>query len=106
MTTNFHWDQVGWIGQKWCPGHDPLWVVALINSILRGWVSCFDIGDASRCFDYVKEWVEKKVRRHLRRARGLRGFGWDRWSRRWLYEHLGLLSGYRLCRPPKALPTG
>ncbi len=81
-------------------------VVALINPILRGWVSYFAIGDSSRCFGYVKDWVEKKVRRHLRRARGQQGFGWDRWSRRWLYDHLGLFNGYRVCRPPKALPTG
>ena len=81
-------------------------VVALINPILRGWVRYFAIGDSSRCFGYIKDWVEKKVRRHLMRARGLRGFGWDRWSRRWLYEHLGLFEGYRVSRPPKALPTG
>jgi RNA-directed DNA polymerase len=81
-------------------------VVALINPILRGWVNYFAIGDSSRCFGYVKDWVEKKVRRHLMRARGLRGFGWDRWSKRWLYDHLGLFNGYRVSRPPKALPTG
>jgi RNA-directed DNA polymerase len=81
-------------------------VVALINPILRGWVRYFAIGDSSRCFGYIKDWVEMKVRRHLMRARGLRGFGWDRWSRRWLYEHLGLFESYRVSRPPKALPTG
>ncbi len=81
-------------------------VVAILNPILRGWVRYFAIGDASQCFGFVKDWVEKKVRRHLRRARGLRGFGWDRWSRRWLYDHLGLFDGYRVSRPPKALPTG
>jgi RNA-directed DNA polymerase len=81
-------------------------VVTLINPILRGWVRYFAIGDSSRCFGYIKDWVEKKVRRHLMRARGLRGFGWDRWSRRWLYEHLGLFEGYRVSRLPKALPTG
>jgi RNA-directed DNA polymerase len=81
-------------------------VVALINPILRGWVRYFAIGDASRCFGYVKDWVEKKVRRHWMRARKRRGFGGDRWSRRWLYDHLGLFNGYRVSRLPKALPTG
>src|SRR6516225_2538191 len=81
-------------------------VVTLITPILRGWVRYFAVGDASRCFGFVQDWVEKKVRRHLMRARGLRGFGWDRWSRRWLYAHLGLFDGYRVSRPPKALPTG
>src|SRR3954463_6430718 len=81
-------------------------VVAVITPILRGWVNYFAVGHSSRCFGYVKDWVEKKVRRHLMRARGLRGFGWDRWSKRWLYDHLGLFNGYRGRRPPKALPTG
>jgi RNA-directed DNA polymerase len=81
-------------------------VVALINPILRGWVNYFAVGHSSRCFCYVKDWVEKKVRRHLMRARKRRGFGWDRWSRRWLYEDLGLFDSYRVNQPPKALPTG
>jgi RNA-directed DNA polymerase len=81
-------------------------VMSLINPILRGWVQYFAAGHSSRCFSYIKDWVEKKVRRHLMRARGLRGFGWDRWSRRWLYDRLGLFDGYRVSRPPKALPTG
>ncbi|MCI0407538.1 MAG: group II intron reverse transcriptase/maturase [Acidobacteria bacterium] len=84
-------------------------VVELINPILRGWVNYFAIGHSSRCFGYVRDWVEKKVRRHLMRARKLRGFGWTRWSRRWLYDELGLYSGYRV-RPfelsAKALATG
>jgi RNA-directed DNA polymerase len=81
-------------------------VVALINPILRGWVDYFAVGNSSRCFGYIKDWVEKKVRRHLMRARNRRGFGWDRWSRRWLYETLGLFDGYGVKHLPKALPTG
>jgi RNA-directed DNA polymerase len=81
-------------------------VIALINPILRGWVRYFAVGDASRCFGYIKEWVEKKVRRHLRRARKRQGFGWKRWSRPWLYQRLGLFNNYRVHRPRlKALPT-
>ena len=83
-------------------------VVALINPILRGWVNYFAVGHASRCFGFVKDWVEKKIRRHLMRARGRQGFGWDRWSRRWLYDRLGLFDDYRVRRPspvPKALPA-
>ena len=52
--------------------------------------------------------VEKKVRRHLRRARKRRGFGWKRWRRQWLYQRLGLCNNYRGQRPrqmPKALPA-
>src|SRR3954465_4725798 len=49
-------------------------VVALINPILRGWVNYFAVGHSSRCFGYVKDWVAKKMRRHLMRSRG-RGVG-------------------------------
>jgi RNA-directed DNA polymerase len=83
-------------------------VVTLINPILRGWVNYFAVGHSSRCFSFVKDWVEKQTRRHLMRARGRQGFGWDRWSRRWLYDQLGLFNGYRVRRPvlsPKALPA-
>ena len=81
-------------------------VIILISPILRGWVRYFAIGDASRCFGFIKDWVEKKVRRHLMRARNLRGFGWKRWSRSWLYKKLGLFNGYRVQRTRrKALPA-
>lgn len=71
-------------------------VIYLVNPILRGWVNYFRIGNSSRCFGYIKDWVEKKLRRHLMRARKLSGFGWDRWSRAWIYETLGLYNNYRV----------
>jgi RNA-directed DNA polymerase len=82
-------------------------VIALIHPILRGWVRSLAVGDASRCFRYIKDWVEKKVRQHLMRARQRRGFGWKRWRRQWRYQRLGLFNTYRVHRPRlKALPTG
>ncbi|MEJ2427027.1 MAG: group II intron reverse transcriptase/maturase [Candidatus Thiodiazotropha sp.] len=69
-------------------------IVHLINPILRGWVNYFRIGHSSKCFGYVKDWVAKKIRRHLMHARKRRGFGWNRWSRGWLYETLGLYNDY------------
>ena len=78
-------------------------VVERINPILRGWVNYFAVGHSSRCFSFVKDWVEKKVRRHLMRARKRKGFGWQRWSRRWLYDELGLFKDYRVRRPEAAL---
>jgi RNA-directed DNA polymerase len=81
-------------------------VIYLMNPILRGWVRYFAVGDASRCFGFIKDWVEKKVRRHLMRARKRRGFGWKRWRRQWLYQRLGLFNNYRVHRPRlKALPA-
>ena len=71
-------------------------LIAEINPKLRGWVNYFRIGHASRCFAFVRLWVEKKVRRHLMRARNRRGFGWKRWSTAWLYDQLGLFADYRV----------
>ncbi len=78
-----------------------------INPILRGWVAYFSVGHSSRCFSYVRRWVEKKIRRHLEKARQRRGFGWKRWSKRWLYEDLGLFRDYRITylRPSKGAPA-
>jgi RNA-directed DNA polymerase len=82
-------------------------VIEEINAILRGWVNYFAYGNPSRSFSYVRDWVEKKIRRHLARNSKRGGFGWKRWSRRWLYVHLGLHSDYRVRRRPtlKALPV-
>jgi len=71
-------------------------VIEKINPILRGWVKYFAIGHSSRCFSYIRDWVEKKIRRHLARACQRRGFGWKRWSREWMYGTLGLFSEYRV----------
>ena len=73
-------------------------VIAKINPVLRGWVNYFRVGHSSSCFTLVKEWVERKVRRHLMRARGRQGFGWKRWSSSWFYERLGLFNNYKLIR--------
>ena len=82
-------------------------VIELINPILRGWVNYFAVGHSSRCFNFVQDWVEKKIRRHMLRARKRRGFGWTTWNRQWLYETLGLFNGYRVRRgsSPKAVPA-
>jgi RNA-directed DNA polymerase len=73
-------------------------VISLINPMLRGWVNYFAVGHSSDCFDYVKDWVEKKVRRHLAQSRKLKGFGWQRWSRAWIYDTLKLFNNYRVRR--------
>ena len=82
-------------------------VIELINPVVRGWVNYFRIGHSSRCFSFVRQWIERKVRRHLMRARKRSGFGWKRWSREWIYGGLGLFKDYqirRFVKRPKALP--
>ena len=69
-------------------------LIKALNPILRGWVQYFAIGHSSRCFSFVRNWVEKKIRRHLNRARLRPGFGWKRWSRHWIYDGLGLFDDY------------
>ena len=82
-------------------------LIERINPILRGWVNYYRIGNSSRSFEYVKHWVEQKIRRHLMRARKRKGFGWHRWSKEWLYQSLGLYGDYavRYYQAPKALPA-
>jgi group II intron reverse transcriptase/maturase len=82
-------------------------VIAKINPVLRGWVNYFRVGHSSICFGVVKRWVEEKVRRHLMRARGRKGFGWKRWSSEWLYGQLGLFNNYQLrrCSGAKVAPA-
>src|SRR5215467_7091761 len=48
-------------------------VIEMINPILRGWMNYFRIGHSGRCFSKVRDWVEKKIRRHLMRARLRKG---------------------------------
>ena len=83
-------------------------VIEMINPILRGWVNYFAVGHSGRCFTFIKDWVEKKIRRHLMRARKRQGFGWKRWSREWIYNVLGLFNDYRVRRSeslPKVAPA-
>jgi RNA-directed DNA polymerase len=82
-------------------------VISLINPVLRGWVNYFAVGHSSECFSFIKDWVEKKVRRHMAQARKRKGFGWKRWSRPWIYDTLRLFNRYRVRRDQlKVDPAG
>jgi RNA-directed DNA polymerase len=59
-------------------------------------VNYFAVGHSAQCFVFVKDWVEKKIRRHLMRARKRKGLGWKRWSSQWLHDVLGLFNRYRV----------
>lgn len=81
-------------------------VIKIVNPIVSGWVRYFCIGHSNRSFSYVQHWIEKKIRRHLAKARDLPSFGWDRWSTDFIYRELGLFSEYevRYMEVRKALP--
>lgn len=81
-------------------------VSSLLTPIVRGWGRSGAIGEASRCVGFLKDWVEKTVRRHVMRARKRRGLGWKRWRRQWRYKGLRLCTDYRVRRPRlQALPA-
>jgi RNA-directed DNA polymerase len=46
-------------------------VIYLINPVLRGWVNYFAVGNSGECFSFIQDWMEKKVRRHMMKARKL-----------------------------------
>ena len=71
-------------------------VVARLNRLLRGWVNYFRIGHASRWFNTVRYYVEKKVRRYIRRVCNKAGYGWKGISREYLYKDLELYNDYRV----------
>ncbi len=75
----------------------------IINPILRGWVQYFRIGHSSNMFDYVRQWVDMKVRRHLMRAKGKKGYGWKQWRTKELTSALGIFADYKLT--PYAVAT-
>ena len=76
-------------------------VIYLINPILRGWANYFRVGHSSKCFGFVKDWVQKKIRRFLMRSKRRQGFGWERWSRDCIYKKLGVYNDYQVRRSPK-----
>lgn len=67
-------------------------LVKQINATLAGWVNYFRVGNASRAFSEVRDYVEMKVRTLLTRRKRRRKttVGWQRWSNEYLYEVLGL----------------
>jgi len=80
-------------------GATPLPVlVEQINATLAGWVHYFRVGNASRAFSEVRDYVEMKIRTLLTRRKRRRksSIGWQRWSNEYLYEVLGLYWDWKL----------
>jgi RNA-directed DNA polymerase len=73
-------------------------LVKRINATLAGWVNYFRVGNASRAFSDVHNYVEMKVRTLLtrRKRRQKTSIGWRRWSNEYLYEVLGLFWDWTL----------
>jgi RNA-directed DNA polymerase len=79
-------------------------VMAQLNLILAGWVQYFRVGNASRAFSEIRDYVEMKIRILLtrRKRRHKRSVGWRRWSNEYLYGVLGLFWDWKLRPLPSA----
>ena len=66
-------------------------LVAQINAVIAGWVHYFRVGNSSRAFSEVRDYMEMKIRTLLTRRKRRRktSVGWRRWSNEYLYEVLG-----------------
>jgi RNA-directed DNA polymerase len=73
-------------------------VTSKINEVLTGWVNYFRVGNSSRAFSEIRDYVEMKVRTLLtrRKRRQKRSIGWRRWSNEYLYEVLGLYWDWKI----------
>ena len=73
-------------------------IIARINPALLGWVNYFRVGNSSRAFGEVRDYLEMKIRTLLtrRKRRQKRSIGWRRWSNEYLYNVLGLFWDWRL----------
>jgi RNA-directed DNA polymerase len=73
-------------------------LIAQLNAVLAGWVQYFRVGNASRAFSEIRDYVELKVRTLLtrRKRRHKRSVGWRRWSNEYLYGVLGLFWDWKL----------
>ena len=73
-------------------------IAARINSTLAGWVNYFRVGNSSKAFSEVRDYVEMKVRTLLtrRKRRKKRSVGWRRWSNEYLYGVLGLFWDWKI----------
>jgi group II intron reverse transcriptase/maturase len=73
-------------------------LITRINTILAGWVNYFRVGNSSRAFSEVRDYLEMKIRTLLtrRKRRQKRSVGWRRWSNEYLYGVLGLFWDWKI----------
>jgi len=73
-------------------------LIAKLNAALAGWVNYFRVGNSSRAFSEVRDYLEMKVRTLLTRRKRRRksSVGWRRWSNAYLYEVLKLYWDWKI----------
>ena len=70
-------------------------VIRELNPVLRGWVNYFRIGNSIMKFGKIKDYVELRVRKFMRKRGGKEGYGYKEYPRELLYKK-GLYMNYRL----------
>ncbi len=89
----------GWPEGKAVPGSTPTKaLVKRLNAQVAGWVNYFRVGNSSRAFSEIRDYLEMKVRTFLTRRKRRRktSVGWRRWSNEYLYGVLGLYWDWKL----------
>ena len=73
-------------------------LVKRLNANVAGWVNYFRVGNSSRAFSEVRDYLEMKLRTLLTRRTRRRktSVGWRRWSNEYLYGVLGLYWGWKV----------
>ena len=79
-------------------------IVARVNAVVAGWVNYFRVGNSSRAFSEVRDYLEMKIRTLLTRRKRRRktSIGWWRWSNAYVYGVLGLYWDWKIHPLPSA----
>ena len=73
-------------------------LVKRLNASVAGWVNYFRVGNSSRAFSEIRDYLEMKLRTLLTRRKRRRktSVGWRRWSNEYIYGVLGLYWDWKL----------
>lgn len=66
-----------------------------VNSVLRGWVNYYRLGNSSDSLNKIRNFVNLRVRRIVQRRKGRAGYGFLRYGSDYIYGKLGLFCDYR-----------
>ena len=70
--------------------------IANVNLYLSGWTNYFRLGNSGKTLKALNQYVNKRVRRVIRRRKGKSGYGWHKISSEDLYGRLGLFYNYKV----------
>jgi group II intron reverse transcriptase/maturase len=65
-------------------------MVSRLNPVIRGWANYYIEGNSSRWFRSLRNYIENKVRRFIRKRSHKEGFGYKTYTNEYLYKRLGL----------------